>query len=85
MTKFMPHPEVNRIIKKRSSELRKFKCYSTWYYDEEKRKIVICTTRPGLWIGIYGIDVRELTRDINLVLFQHKKDPITISFIECES
>ena len=51
MTKYLPHPEMNNILAKRSAELRKQHCYSTWYYDEYDNDIVICTTLPGLWIG----------------------------------
>ena len=85
MTKFMPHPEVNSILRKRSAELRKHHCYSTWYYDSENNTIVICTTLPGYWIGKAGEDISNLKNEINEMLTKHKLNPISINFIECES
>lgn len=85
MTKYLPHPEMNNILAKRSAELRKHHCYSTWFYDEETRNIRICTTRPGLWIGLHGKDVADLKEKINEVAIKHHIDPVMISFIECNS
>jgi hypothetical protein len=85
MTKYLPHPEMNNIHKKRSAELRKHHCYSTWYYDEYDNDIVICTTLPGLWIGRRGEDVADLKEKINEVAIKHHRDPVKISFIECDS
>lgn len=81
----MPHPIINRILRKKSVELKKYSCYSVWYYDEETKKIIIRTTRPGLWIGQYGVDVDELKKEINESIKEYKLDPISITFIECES
>ena len=85
MTKFLPRPEMNNILKKRSAELRKHHCYSTWYYEEKNNEIVICTTRPGLWIGMLGKDVADLKEKINEVAIKHHREPVKISFIECNS
>lgn len=81
----MPHPIINRILRKKSSELRKYSCYSVWYYEGETREIIICTTRPGLWIGLHGADVDELRKEINESIKEYELDPISIAFIECES
>ena len=85
MTKFLPHPEMNNILKKRSAELRKQHCYSTWYYNEYDNDIVICTTLPGLWIGRRGEDVANLKEKLNEIAIKHHRDPVKISFIECNS
>ena len=76
---------VSSFIRKRSFELRKLKCYSVWYYNEPERSIVICTTRPGLWIGYYGKDLDELRNGINEKLALYKMEPVTIKLIECYS
>ncbi len=85
MTKFMPHPQINAILRKRSAELRKHRCYSTWYFDDENNTIVICTTLPGYWIGKAGADIDNLKNEINELLTKRKLNPISIEFIECES
>ena len=85
MTKYMPHPMINTLLRKRSAELRKHSCYSTWYYDKDRKKIVICTTHPGFWIGLHGVATNALQENINALLLEHNMDPITISYIECES
>ena len=85
MTRYLPHPEMNNILKKRSAELRKQHCYSTWYYDEDDNDIVICTTRPGLWIGRRGEDVANLKKEINEIAIKHHIEPVKIALIECNS
>ena len=85
MTRYLPHPEMNSILAKRSAELRKQHCYSTWYYDEDDNDIVICTTRPGLWIGMLGKDVADLKERLNEVAIKHHIDPVKIALIECNS
>ena len=85
MTKYLPHPEMNNILTKRRAELRTQHCYSTWYYDEDDNDIVICTTRPGLWIGMLGKDVTDLKEKINEVAIKHHIEPVKIALIECNS
>lgn len=85
MTKFIPHSQINAILRKRSAELRKHHCYSTWYFDDENDTIVICTTRPGLWIGRLGVDIYNLKNEINEIATKRRLNPISIGFIECES
>ena len=84
MDKFKILYEANKFLRKRSHELRRFKCYSTWYYDEPERNIVICTNWPGLWIGYHGEDLDKLRNDINSELASQSIEPIDIKFIECE-
>lgn len=85
MTKFVPHPLINSILRKRSAELRKYQCYSTWYYEKDNKNIVICTTKPGYWIGLHGNDVTELKREINECLAKYNIEQVNIKFIECAS
>lgn len=85
MTKFMPHPQINAILRKRSAELRKHGCYSTWYFDDKTDTIMICTTSPGYWIGKAGADLDNLKNDICEILVKRNLNPISIRFIECES
>ncbi len=85
MTRFMPHPQINTILRKRSAELRKHGCYSTWYFDDKNDTIVICATLPGYWIGKAGADIDNLKNEINELLTKRKLNPISIEFIECES
>ena len=84
-TKYLPHSEMNNILKNRSAELRKHHCYSTWYYDKDDNDIVICTTRPGLWLGMLGKDVANLKDKLDEVAVKYHIEPVKISFIECNS
>ena len=85
MTPFMPHTFVHKILHDESAKLRKYHCYSVWYYDENRKEIIICTTRPGLWIGRNGANTEKIQSDVNKILNEHNIDEIKISYIECQS
>ena len=85
MTPIMPDYLVHRTLHERSSELMKYHCTSVWYYDEKEKAIVICTNRPGLWIGLHGTDSKNLENEINEILTKRNKEQIHIKVIECDS
>ena len=85
MTAIMPNLEIREILHEKSMELHKYNCISTWCYDQDSKKILVFTTRPGLWIGRYGADKNKLQNEINEILKKDSKEPIQISFIECDS
>ena len=85
MTAIMPNPKIRKILHEKSMELHKYNCVSTWCYDENSKKIMVFTTRPGLWIGRHGVDKDRLQNEINEILKKDGKESIQISFIECDS
>lgn len=69
MTKYMPHYDIQEVLRKKSEKLRK-KCnvYSMWYYEAETKTITICTTNPGYWIGYMGKGIEDLLDEIKAIV-----------------
>ena len=97
-TPYMPIPEINTILKRRNIEintiLKRRNILAMWYFEKETNTIVICTTRPGYWIGKAGVDHEKLLADINKVIddknellishgYDNLYDNVNIKYIEC--
>ena len=79
MTIYTLSPKVQKILRGYSSKIEKFsKAKSMWYYDIDDKSLVICTTRPGLWIGYHGKGVEILRNKLAEVGFSDN-----VKFIEC--
>lgn len=79
-SKYFPVSSVSRLLRDYSKEFRKKHCYSMWYFDKENNKIVICSTRPGFWIGRMGETINKLTGQCNELI--HKYNECNKKFVE---
>ena len=71
--------KVQKILHGYCSKIEKISgAKSMWYYDSDNKSLVICSTRPGLWIGYHGEDVETLRNKLAEVGFSDN-----IKFIEC--
>ena len=90
ITRYIPIYEITQLLRKKSKEMRRYRCYSSWFYNTEENSITICTNQPGYWIGRMGQDVARLKEEINAIIDKHnpyndkKMEHITIKFIETE-
>jgi len=91
---YMPDYRIQKILQDRSAELRKCsnRITSMWYFDDETNTIMICSNRPGLWIGKFGEDINNLKDSVNKVIDAinerqleslPKRSHIDIAFQEC--
>lgn len=69
MTKYHSVYEVNKIIKSYAVKYSKCVCHvhSLWYFDDDG-ELVICTDKPGVWIGKAGKDIDQLKGDLNVAI-----------------
>ena len=69
MTKYHPVYEVNKIIKGYAVKYNKCICHvhSLWYFDDDG-ELVICTDKPGVWIGKAGKDIEQLKNELNAAI-----------------
>ena len=85
--KYIPIYAVSQLLRDKSKELRKYHCYSSWFYNDSENTITICTNCPGLWIGKAGKDVAELKDEINSIIDKYSArgmEHITIKFIDAD-
>ena len=74
-TAFLPY-RMNEIIKNKAKQIP---CKSVWYWDSEETAVVICTERPGFWIGLQGNDDQQLRAELSNIF----GDVVKTKYIEC--
>lgn len=95
LTRYMPTVQIRNLLIEKSRSLRKSsKTYSMFFYNDDTNTIIICTNRPGVWIGIAGTEVDNLKMQCRELIVKHNRhqtaeefkipENINISFIECE-
>ena len=79
MTKYHHVYEVNKIIKGYAVKYNKSNCHvhSLWYFNDERTELIICTDKPGIWVGKAGKDIAQLAEDLNKVTTLVGDDTVT--------